>query len=117
MLLTNGTIWTVAGDGSAAYGGDGASAITAALNSPRSVAIRAGAVYVADAKNERIRLLTPSQPGAPSIAPNGIVPIYSSSSTIQPGSSISIYGENLAAGTLSWNGDFATTLGGGPASP
>jgi uncharacterized protein (TIGR03437 family) len=111
VLLTNGTIWTVAGDGSAAYGGDGGPAITAALNSPRSVAIRAGAVYVADAKNERIRLLTP-QPGAPSIAPNGIVPIYSRSNTIQPGSSISIYGENLAAGTLSWNGDFATTLGG-----
>ena len=112
VLLTNGTIWTVAGNGSAACTGDGGPATSAALDSPRSVATLAGALYVADAKNERIRLLTPSQPGAPSITPNGIVPLYSSSNTIQPGSAISIYGRNLATGTLSWNGDFPTTLGG-----
>ena len=37
VLLTNGTIWTVAGNGSAACAGDGSSAVTGALNSPRSV--------------------------------------------------------------------------------
>jgi uncharacterized protein (TIGR03437 family) len=72
----------------------------------------AGAVYIADAGNERIRLLTPSRPDAPSIAPNGIVPLFSSSNTIQPGSWISIYGSNLASGTVSSNGEFSTTLGG-----
>jgi uncharacterized protein (TIGR03437 family) len=112
VLLTDGTIWTVAGNGSAACTGDGGPATIAALDSPRSVAMLAGAIYVADAKNERIRLLTPSQPGAPSITPNGIVPLYSSSNTIQPGSAISIYGSNLATGTLNWNGDFPTALGG-----
>jgi uncharacterized protein (TIGR03437 family) len=112
VLLTDGTISTVAGNGSAGYTGDGGPATSAALDSPRSVAILAGAVYVADARNERIRLLAPSQSDAPSITPNGIVPIFSSSNTIQPGSLISIYGSNLATGTVSWNGDFATTLGG-----
>jgi uncharacterized protein (TIGR03437 family) len=112
VLLTDGTISTVAGNGSAAWTGDGGPATSAALDSPRSVAILAGAVYVADARNERIRLLAPSQSDAPSIAPNGIVPIFSSSNIIQPGSLISIYGSNLATGTVSWNDDFATTLGG-----
>jgi uncharacterized protein (TIGR03437 family) len=112
VLLTDGTISTVAGNGSAASAGDGGPATSAALNSPRSLAILARSVYVADAKNETIRLLTPARPNAPFITPNGVVPLYSSSNTIQPGSSISIYGSNLASGILSWNGDFATTLGG-----
>jgi hypothetical protein len=47
----------------------------------------------------------------PSIAPNGIVPLDSTVSTIQPGSWISIFGSNLAAGTFFWNGDFPTRLG------
>jgi uncharacterized protein (TIGR03437 family) len=112
VLLTNGTISTVAGNGSAAWTGDGGPAVSAALDSPRSVAVSARAVYVADARNERVRLLTPSQPDAPSITPHGIVPIYSSSNTIQPGSWVSIYGRNLAPGVVTWNGDFPTTLGG-----
>jgi len=112
VLLTNGTIATVAGNGSADYAGDGGTATSAALNSPRSLAILAGAVYVADAGNNRIRLLAASQPGAPSIAPNGVVPIFGSVGTIQPGSWISIYGSNLATGTATWDGDFPLALGG-----
>jgi uncharacterized protein (TIGR03437 family) len=112
VLLTDGTISTVAGTGEAAYTGDGVPATSAALSSPRSLAMWAGAVYVADAGNERVRLLTSAQPGPPSITPNGIGPLYSSSNTFQPGSLISIYGSNLATGTVSWNGDFVTTLGG-----
>ena len=49
---------------------------------------------------------------AVSITPGGVVPIYSSSTTIQPGSWVSIYGANLGTGVTSWNGDFATTLAG-----
>jgi sugar lactone lactonase YvrE len=92
VLLTDGTISTVAGNGSAAWTGDGGPATSAALDSPRSLAILAGAVYIADARNERIRLLAPSQSDAPSIAPNGIVPIFSSSNIIQPGSLIRFTG-------------------------
>ncbi|MGA2741926.1 MAG: IPT/TIG domain-containing protein [Bryobacteraceae bacterium] len=49
---------------------------------------------------------------APSISPGGVVPVDSTVSIIQPGEWISIYGTNLASGTVVWNGDFPTTLGG-----
>jgi uncharacterized protein (TIGR03437 family) len=54
----------------------------------------------------------PSGPGPPSISPSGVVPLFSTVPTIQPGSWVSIYGSNLASGTVTWNGDFPTTLGG-----
>lgn len=47
-----------------------------------------------------------------SINQGGIVPIYSSSTSIQPGSWISIYGSNFSSGTTVWAGDFPTSLGG-----
>ena len=48
----------------------------------------------------------------PSITNNGIVPLYSTATTIQPTSWISIYGANLATSTATWTGNFPTTLGG-----
>ena len=58
--------------------------------------------------------LTPAaaNPNAPAVSPGGVVPVYSSSTTVQPGSWFSIYGTNLAAATTIWNGDFPQTLGG-----
>jgi uncharacterized protein (TIGR03437 family) len=53
-----------------------------------------------------------STPPSVSILPNGIVPIYSKSTTIQAGSWISIYGANLAGANTTWNGNFPTDLGG-----
>jgi uncharacterized protein (TIGR03437 family) len=53
-----------------------------------------------------------SPAGAPVILPSGVVPVYSTSTTIQPGSWASIFGTNLAGTTTSWNGDFPTSLGG-----
>ena len=50
--------------------------------------------------------------GSPLITPGGIGPVYSSSSTIQPGSWVTIYGTNLASATKVWDGDFPATLGG-----
>jgi len=49
---------------------------------------------------------------APAISPGGVVPLYSTVNTIEPGGWVSIYGSNLAAGTAFWNGDFPTSLGG-----
>lgn len=46
------------------------------------------------------------------ISQGGVVPIYSSATTIQPGSFVSIYGQNLATQTTVWNGDFPQSLGG-----
>ncbi|HXJ42999.1 MAG TPA: choice-of-anchor V domain-containing protein, partial [Bryobacteraceae bacterium] len=58
--------------------------------------------------------LTPAaaQGNAPAVTPGGVVPVYSSSTTIQPGSWFSVYGTNLAAATTIWNGDFPPNLGG-----
>lgn len=47
-----------------------------------------------------------------SITADGIVPIYSTRTTIQSGSWISIYGNNLATADATWTGNFPTSLGG-----
>jgi hypothetical protein len=47
-----------------------------------------------------------------SISAGGIVPVYSTSNTIQPGMWTSIYGTNLATGDATWTGNFPTSLGG-----
>ncbi len=59
-------------------------------------------------------VLTPAatNPNAPAITANGVVPVYSTATTIQPTSWISIYGTNLATSTEIWTGNFPTTLGG-----
>jgi uncharacterized protein (TIGR03437 family) len=47
-----------------------------------------------------------------SITAGGVVPVYSSSNTIQPGMWTSIYGTNLATGNATWTGNFPQSLGG-----
>ncbi len=55
-VAPNGTITTVAGNGTGGYAGDGGPAISAQLNSPSGVAADgAGSLYVADTCNHRIR--------------------------------------------------------------
>jgi sugar lactone lactonase YvrE len=51
-----GIITTVAGNGTAAFAGDGGPATSASLNNPAAVAVdAAGTLYIADAGNNRIR--------------------------------------------------------------
>jgi DNA-binding beta-propeller fold protein YncE len=53
-----GVITTIAGSGEAGYAGDGASALQAQFDAPQGVAMRPdGSIYVADARNQRVRLL------------------------------------------------------------
>jgi uncharacterized protein (TIGR03437 family) len=60
-VATNGTIGTVAGNGSYSFSGDGGSALNAALAYPSGVAVdTAGILYVADTRNSRIRKVTPN---------------------------------------------------------
>lgn len=55
-VLANGTIGTLAGNGNAAYFGDGGSSVLAALHAPMGVAVDAnGTVYIADTGTHRIR--------------------------------------------------------------
>jgi uncharacterized protein (TIGR03437 family) len=53
-----------------------------------------------------------SAPNQPVLTSGGVVPIFSNSTTIEPGSWGSIFGSNLASGTSVWDGTFPTTLGG-----
>lgn len=58
--LTTGTITTVAGNGLAAFVGDGGPATTSSLNRPAGLEFDAvGHLYIADTYNHRIRRVTP----------------------------------------------------------
>ena len=61
MVSASGTIYTVAGKGTAGYSGDGSEAINAQLNNPRGVAVDAsGNIYIADYGNNAIRKVNAS---------------------------------------------------------
>jgi uncharacterized protein (TIGR03437 family) len=121
VTASNGNINTIAGtggtSGAVAPGstGDGGAATMATLVNPSSLALTSsGYLYISDAsttgfQDGRIRLLSPA---TPTVNSGGVVPIFSSSTTIQPGSWISIYGTNFTAATAVWNGDFPQSLGG-----
>jgi len=54
--VANGIVTTVAGDGTAGFGGDNGPATSAQLNSPYCVAVNAaGDLFIADTENHRIR--------------------------------------------------------------
>ncbi len=114
IVAGTGVITTVAGNGLAEFSGDGGPATSASLNGNFGAAVDAsGNLYIADSTNNRIReVYGAGAPGpTPTISSGGVVPVYSSSTTIQPGSWTSIFGNNLAPGTATWNNDFPTTLG------
>ena len=92
--------------------------VSAAANTGYSFTNWTGNVAAAAAASTTVTMGAPQSVSAnftataPAINAGGIVPLYSSVSAIQPGSWISIYGSNLARGTMVWNGDFPTSLGG-----
>jgi hypothetical protein len=59
QAMTAGDIYTIAGDGSYGFSGDGGPATSAELYSPTGVAVdAAGDVLIADSFNNRIRMVT-----------------------------------------------------------
>jgi uncharacterized protein (TIGR03437 family) len=60
-IAPNGTITTVAGNGSGGFGGDGGPATQASLYYPKGIAVdtTSGNLYIADWLNSRIRVVTP----------------------------------------------------------
>lgn len=115
-VTSDGIITTIAGTGRPDNSGDGGPATSASLASLQSVAVGPGGlIYVSDVRQSDgaalVRVLTPVV-SVPAISAGGVVPLYSSVGTIQPGEWVSIFGSNLASGTAAWNGDFPTLLGG-----
>ncbi|HXM41748.1 MAG TPA: hypothetical protein VN924_10870 [Bryobacteraceae bacterium] len=108
VVLTTGTIWTVAGDGTEGYGGDGGPAVDAAINVPRSVSVAPnGNVYIGDFGNNRVRMLSQVLPAnTPTISNGGVVGAtdFGEFTSLAPGSWIEIYGTNLATATRPWSG-------------
>ena len=112
VSVGSGIITTIAGNGKFGDVRDDGAATEASLQ-PTDVAVDLnGNVYVADDGHNRIRKLRPSADAAPTITSGGIGPVFSPSTTIQPGSWVSIYGTNFAAANAVWNGEFPTSLGG-----
>lgn len=62
MINTStGYVYTIAGNGTAGYTGDGGTAATTEINQPRGLCLdAAGNLYIADMSNNRIRMVTPA---------------------------------------------------------
>jgi sugar lactone lactonase YvrE len=61
QAMTAGDIYTVAGDGTQGYSGDGGPATSAELGTPQGVAVdRAGNLLIADTHNNRVRVVAES---------------------------------------------------------
>ncbi len=72
ISLTTGIISTVAGNGTASYGGDGGTATAAQLHGPGGITMDAsGNLYIADNVNDRVRMVNTS----------GIISTYAGSGT------------------------------------
>jgi len=100
LILPDGTIHTVAGNGSAGFTGDGGAATSASLNSLRQVAVGTfGDIYISDTFNSRIRKLTPAQTTL-----GQITNAFGNIPTLAPNAWLIIKGRNLAPDTRVWQG-------------
>ena len=116
VVGAGGTLFTAAGTGTSGFSGDGGPGPYAGLNMPYALAADpAGDVYIADLRNFRIRCLqSPQVPPQP--APNLGTPIVNSASfagPAAPGTLVSVFGENLARGSVAATFvPLSTSLGG-----
>jgi sugar lactone lactonase YvrE len=106
MLTPAGDLSTIAGTGGAGFVGDGGDSLSAQFNNPSALAMdTAGAIYVADLGNNRIRKLSPSIGGgvaAPStlLASPGLMNAASlQSGPVAPGEIVSIFAAGLGPAT------------------
>lgn len=98
LVTTAGIITTIAGTGRPSYSGDGGPATNAALYDPPGVAVdTSGNVYVADANNERVRLLQV----VPTVFSGGVVNAGSFETNISPGALATVFGSGFSASTTS----------------
>ena len=107
-MVSNNTIYTIAGSGLPGWGGDGSYATLGVMSFPSQVVVDSstGNLYVADTGNNVVRLLTrvATPIGPPLISSGGIVSAgqFGQFSSAAPSSWIEIYGSNLAVDSRSW---------------
>jgi len=78
-VTKQGVFYRIAGNGDTGFGGDGGSAMEAALNNPNGIAIDSrGNILIADTDNSRLRQLTPLTVGR-------IAPLSGDGQTVRPG--------------------------------
>jgi uncharacterized protein (TIGR03437 family) len=94
-----GFIFTIAGNGTQGYSGDGSGAAQAQLNGPTAVAVDgSGNVFVADTGNNAVRML---QPLSGNIGINAVTNAASNATgVIAPGELITVYGSGLGPAGL-----------------
>src|SRR5579875_649189 len=94
QISPDGSINTIAGNGSLGYSGDAGIATKAQLNSPTALSVDAsGNLYVADTGNNAIRLLRPASSG---ISIGAVTNAASNQQgTIAPGEIVVVYGSGL----------------------
>ncbi len=94
MVTPNGTIGTIAGNGTCCYSGDGGLANAAQLNVPWGLALdKAGNLYVADSANNAIRQVAPA--GSSSFILRVVNSASNQSGGVSPGEIVAIYGAGL----------------------
>jgi sugar lactone lactonase YvrE len=70
--LSTGVLWSVAGDGSYGYSGDGGPAAAAAFAFPEAVAVYRGTLYVADTDNSVVRAVSLTTKTVTTVAGDGL---------------------------------------------
>jgi uncharacterized protein (TIGR03437 family) len=108
VITADGKIHTIAGNGSADFGGDGGPATIAMIDPHALAPSPAGGLYFADTSHQRVRLLTPSTTQPPSITSVRSASDFGAFTVGAPSTWMEIYGSNLAATSRTWNSaDFA----------
>ena len=112
VIKTDGTIDSIAGNGSYGDLGEGGPAYAAQLRFPSWVGIAPnGGIYVVDNQNHKVKLLKPSQePIVPTDVPSinsgqvTTAAAFGGSQNIAPGSWIELFGINYSRNSRSWTG-------------
>jgi trimeric autotransporter adhesin len=122
MVTSDGAIHTIAGGATAGFKGDGGAAEAALLDSPAGVILDgAGAVYIADTNNNRVRRLTPGQADtADPVVASGMTVVNAASmkdGPVAPGETVILRGTGFgpdagAAAVYDANSMLPTVLGG-----
>ncbi len=96
-VTRDGSITTIAGNGTQGYDGDGGLATSAKLNLPAYViAVASGSLYFSDQQNDRVRKLTPQAPVADPIQAITIVNAASMlAGAVAPGEIATIFGSRM----------------------